>query len=459
MSFEGSVVRPIKPPNLPSPKTTHAALKPPPPLPQIVPTNINNGNADTKAKPLFPVNKVSNAAATEFGRDPELKLTGFVGFDSLPYQFVRKTQNNGFQFNMLCVGETGMGKTTLVESLFNMKMEFEPCNHELKTVELRTKTHEVQEGGANVKLRVIETAGFGDQLDKEKSAQVIVDYINFQFEAYLKEELKVKRNLSYYDDTRIHACLYFISPTGHGLKALDMVTLRELSKRVNVIPVIAKADTACKDELIRFKQKVIAELKAHQIEIYQFPTEDETVRKENAALNALLPFAIVGSIDFVTKEDGRVVRARRYPWGIVEVENEEHCDFVKLREAILRTNQDSLRERTHSVLYERYRRDRLRQMKMCDGDAGPKMMEAFVQRQKELREEFQRAEEQYQREFLLRVNKKEAELKHHEDLLNIRHGEIDSAYQHELKMVEAQINNLIEEKAKLESKGKKQRLK
>ena len=61
------------------------------------------------------------------------------------------------------------------------------------------------------------------------------------------------------------------------------------------------------------------------------------------------------------------------------MENEEHCDFVKLREAILRTNQDSLRERTHSVLYERYRRDRLRQMKMCDGDAGPKMMEAFVQ--------------------------------------------------------------------------------
>lgn len=32
-----------------------------------------------------------------------------------------------------------MGKTTLVESLFNMKMEFEPCNHELKTVELRSK--------------------------------------------------------------------------------------------------------------------------------------------------------------------------------------------------------------------------------------------------------------------------------------------------------------------------------
>lgn len=40
------------------------------------------------------------------------------------------------------------------------------------------------------------------------------------------------------------------------LKAIDVVTMRELSKRVNVIPVIAKSDTACKDELVRFKIKV-----------------------------------------------------------------------------------------------------------------------------------------------------------------------------------------------------------
>lgn len=45
---------------------------------------------------------------------------------------------------------------------------------------------------------------------------------------------------------------YFFS-----LKALDIVTLKRLAERVNVIPVIAKADTTCKDELIRFKSKVI----------------------------------------------------------------------------------------------------------------------------------------------------------------------------------------------------------
>lgn len=125
-----------------------------------------------------------------------------------------------------------------------------------------------------VKLRVAETAGFGDQLGKDKSVKVITDYLNTQFEAYFREELKPCRKLINYDDTRIHACLYFISPTGHGLKAVDVLTLKELSLRANVIPVIAKADTTSKEELMRFKQKIVGELRANNIDLYQFPTDD-----------------------------------------------------------------------------------------------------------------------------------------------------------------------------------------
>jgi len=40
----------------------------------------------------------------------------------------------------------------------------------------------------------------------------------------------VDRQLYKYADTRVHAALYFISPNGHGLKALDLVALRALSK-------------------------------------------------------------------------------------------------------------------------------------------------------------------------------------------------------------------------------------
>ncbi|MCP9265267.1 Septin-2 [Dirofilaria immitis] len=368
-----------------------------------------------------------------------LKLNGHVGFDSLPHQLVRKCTERGFQFNLMCVGETGMGKTTLIESLFNMKLEFRPCNNELKTVELLSRTYDVVEGGIRLKLTIVETAGFGDQLDKDRSAQVIVDFINEQFEKYLKEELKIKRCLDYYDDTRIHACLYFISPTGHGLKALDVVTLQRLAERVNVIPVIAKADTTCKDELIRFKSKILSELRSHNIPIYQFPTDDETVRAINTELNQLVPYAVVGSTDFVKKKTAKWFEH-------VDIRGEwlkEHCDFVKLREAVLRTNVDALRERTHRVLYEAYRRERLRAMKVGDGDTGPKMMEAFAQKQREFIDEMTNRDKVLREEFVAR--------------LNLRTKEISDNFDEELRRIESQMHTLLEEKAKYELKttGKK----
>jgi len=42
----------------------------------------------------------------------------------------------------------------------------------------------------------------------------VVEYVNQQFELYYKAESGVNRkNIQ---DSRIHCCLYFISPYGHG---------------------------------------------------------------------------------------------------------------------------------------------------------------------------------------------------------------------------------------------------
>jgi len=57
-------------------------------------------------------------------------------------------------------------------------------------------------------------------------------------------------------DLRVHACLYFIRPTGHGLKPLDIEVMKRLSSRVNLIPVIAKADTLSPNDLLKFKSRV-----------------------------------------------------------------------------------------------------------------------------------------------------------------------------------------------------------
>ena len=60
--------------------------------------------------------------------------------------------------------------------------------------------------------------------------------------------------------------------------------MKKLDQKVNIIPVIAKADTVNKAELSKFKAKVMAELKNNGVSIYQFPVEDETVAEINKVL-------------------------------------------------------------------------------------------------------------------------------------------------------------------------------
>jgi septin family protein len=57
-------------------------------------------------------------------------------------------------------------------------------------------------------------------------------------------------------DTRIHCCLYFINPTGHSLRPIDVIVMKKLSEVVNVVPVIAKADSLTLEERELFKEKV-----------------------------------------------------------------------------------------------------------------------------------------------------------------------------------------------------------
>lgn len=54
---------------------------------------------------------------------------------------------------------------------------------------------------------------------------------------------------------------------------------------MNVIPVIAKADAISKSELHKFKIKLMSELVSNGVQIYQFPTDDETIAKINASMN------------------------------------------------------------------------------------------------------------------------------------------------------------------------------
>ena len=106
----------------------------------------------------------------------------------------------------------------------------------------------------------------------------------------------------------------------------------------------------------------MADIEHHNIRIFQAPiyeNEDEETLGEHEAIISKIPFAVVGSNSEIETEDGRVVRGRSYPWGVVEVDNEEHCDFVKLRQMLIRTHMEELREHTTGELYENYRSEKL----------------------------------------------------------------------------------------------------
>ena len=48
---------------------------------------------------------------------------------------------------------------------------------------------------------------------------------------------------------------------------LDVTAMRKLHKKVNLVPVIAKADSLTSSELQRLKARVLAELKQYDIQV------------------------------------------------------------------------------------------------------------------------------------------------------------------------------------------------
>lgn len=124
-----------------------------------------------------------------------------------------------------------------------------------QTVEITKHTVDIEEKGVKLKLTIVDTPGFGDAVNNtewymlnqrnalensEKNPSLacaacsctplpqrlnvlacfcfswksVADYIDQQFEQYFRDESGLNRkNIQ---DNRVHCCLYFISPFGHG---------------------------------------------------------------------------------------------------------------------------------------------------------------------------------------------------------------------------------------------------
>ncbi|CAJ0968127.1 unnamed protein product [Ranitomeya imitator] len=166
---------------------------------------------DAGVKQPLPTRGVGEKPATDFG---------YVGIDAILEQMRKKAMKQGFELNIMVVGQSGLGKSTLINTLFKSKVSrksVQPTAEERipKTIEIKSITHDVEEKGVRMKLTVIDTPGFGDHINNENCWLPIMKFINDQYEKYLQEELNINRKKRI-PDSRVHCCIYFIPATGHS---------------------------------------------------------------------------------------------------------------------------------------------------------------------------------------------------------------------------------------------------
>ncbi|KAG8411681.1 Cell division control protein 3 [Metarhizium acridum] len=246
------------------------------------------------------------------------KLTGLCRLCQPAKPWHRKSVRKGFNFNVMVVGESGSWQVysrqySLQHFLYPQEERKGPSLDIIpKTVQIQAISADIEEAGVRPPLDCRRHPGFGDFVNNDESWRPIVDDIE-----------------------------------------VDMMPTSMLR---------TSQDTLTDEEIVSFKARILADIKHHGIQIFEGPRyelDDEETIAENNEIMSKVPFAVVGATNEIKTTDGRAVRGRQYPWGIIEVDNEEHCDFVKLRQMLIRTHMEELKENTNNALYENYRTDKL----------------------------------------------------------------------------------------------------
>ncbi|KAK6456229.1 cell division control protein 3 [Scheffersomyces xylosifermentans] len=378
------------------------------------------------------------------------KLNGYVGFANLPKQWHRKSVRRGFSLNIMVVGESGLGKATLVNTLFNREIltntndddddDLDTAEKENVVVKIKSTNANIEEDGVKLALSVVTAPGFGESINNIDSWKPIVDEINSRFDSYLEAESRINR--AAINDTRIHAFLYFIEPTGHSLRALDIALMKQVHEKVNLIPIIAKSDTLTEEEISEFKARITEDIRFQGIKTFRpldFEDDDEETVLNTKQILAKFPFAVIGSTKEVQTPDGRSVRGRKYPWGIIEVDNEDHNDFIKLRQLLIRNFLEELKEQTSNTLYENYRSEKLKKMGIEQDDSVFREFDPLTRQEEEraLHEaKLAKMEAEMKAVFQQKVSEKEKKLQRSEADLFSRHKEMKDKLTKQIKLLE-----------------------
>lgn len=298
--------------------------------------------------------------------------------DSLPAQLVRKTAKRGFTFNIMSVGPSEMGKTTLLTAMFGKSLEITKENQPTKSdplnppVTIASKTFDIEEKRVRLRLTVAESENYGDALKLKDTHLPLVQYIDSQFADYHRRESSYDRRQI--RDKMIHCLFFFISPFGHGLSKLDLEFLKSVHSRVNIIPIIARAEVLTSSERTMFKRRVKEDLKKNDIQVYQMGDPDlddpDDIKRAIKDIQEAMPFAISS----MSLRPDNTITDRSLDWGQIDSTNLEHSDFLLLK-TMLHMQIPDLCEITHEIFYEEYR---LKMMQAGDARRLPPRMAKVI---------------------------------------------------------------------------------
>jgi len=332
----------------------------------------------------------------------------------------RKIQQKGIQFCLLILGESGSGKYTFVNNLCGRNV-FEEDDYILDAEQAHlepgfdvfSKQIQLREDNATpINLDLLLVPGLGDNIDNSSIPDQINEYLDAQFELVFNEENRIKRQAKSVD-TRPHLCLYFIRATSRGLREFDIMLMKTICTKVNLLPVISKADLLTPEELVLNKKLIQKDINDNAIKLFDFgddrltdvmnfdncysladsansdlaialskafkdgkdefkeinkksPSLDDAVYNDDTKIADIVPFSLICSNEeLVCKEIGNkqdfkelnpmTYHIRRYRWGDILVEDFKSSDFIFLKNIILGSHLQDLKDYTHNCLYENYR--------------------------------------------------------------------------------------------------------
>merc|ERR1712088_1306681 len=116
-------------------------------------------------------------------------------------------------------------------------------------------------------------------------------------------------------------------------------------------------------------------------------------------------------------------RGRKNPWGVVDIENLQHCDFLPLRNMLIKTHLTDLRDVTNYVHYENFRCRKLAGVAGTDKVPNKNPLFMMEEEQKEHVAKLNKMEREMEEVFERKVREKKQKLSDNERDLERRQNE------------------------------------